>query len=404
AGAGAGADAVCFPPAAGVPGQSGLPDWWAGAAPFDDPRWSGSFAFGFPNATLSALVDDTATPAALVLRWHVASDPGSVAPGDAVWVGFHNTTTGTATVLRLTRVAAATTSAGMAGAALSVAAFQRTAAQTAWTSADVPARISADARLDVGCSGSGSSIVCPTWTVRARVPTTAAAGGIDLDQSFLMWSEVDVQNGTDGTRTTDSWPSGAAAVDAAGDPASLPEPQGCAAPVSAAWLAVSTAGTSCAPGIKLQPADISVTNQIGPGGAIIDVSGLNTFHVQPLNETQTALSPMAVQATLRIADWHASIGDSPLWLPIPDATCAAATGSEGGPVAGGARFDLTCTWTPNAVQRCSYRPDLSPAGCTPDTTGPLFAQQAILVELAAAGTPVTFSSGSAATTFSFASH
>jgi hypothetical protein len=69
----------------------------------------------------------------------------------------------------------------------------------------------------------------------------------------------------------------------------------------------------------------------------------------------------------------------------------------------GARFDLTCTWTPSAAQACDYRPDLAP-GCTPETIGTRFAQQCILAELASTAAPIAFSSSSACATFSFGAH
>jgi len=152
----------------------------------------------------------------------------------------------------------------------------------------------------------------------------------------------------------------------------------------------------------LQPGDLTVSNQIGTG-TTIDLAGANTFHVRPLNQTQTPFSSTAIQATLRIAAWRAGIGDSPLWIPVQDASCAAATGAAGGIVGNGARFDLTCTWTPLAPQACTYRPDLAP-GCTPGGLGMRFAQQAIFVELRSAGAPIAFSNASAAATFSFAAH
>jgi hypothetical protein len=112
---------------------------------------------------------------------------------------------------------------------------------------------------------------------------------------------------------------------------------------------------------------------------------------------------MAVQATLRIADWKAGVGDAPLWIPVPDGTCQPATGAGIGNVVSGGRFDLTCSWGLSAVQVCTYRPDFAP-GCFPGALGFRFAQQAIYVELSSAGSPLTFSSGSAATIFTFSAH
>lgn len=71
-------------------------------------------------------------------------------------------------------------------------------------------------------------------------------------------------------------------------------------PASAPWVEVSTSGGTCAPAIVLLPGDLTVSNPIGTG-TTIDLAGTNTFHVRPLNQTQTPFSSTAIQATLRIA-------------------------------------------------------------------------------------------------------
>ncbi len=402
-GTGVGGNTFCFPGPIGVPGQSGLPDWWLGTAPFDDARWAGSFQYsygGLGNGEFNALVDRTGQPAALVLRWRVTADTSPASNTNQVWVGFYNRTSGVATVLRITNDVATTATAGTtATGALDIAALQETAPGAGWSSVSVPAGVTADARLDAICTTAQLPSICSTWAIRLRVPMTGAAGGIDLNDSFKMWFELNVQGDT--AIVADKWPLGAIQVDPTALPLTFPEPLGSTSPASLAWNDVSANGGTCAPGVNLQPGDISVSNQIG-AGTTIDVAGANTFHIKPLNQTQALYAPNAIQASLRIADWRAGIGDSPLWLALPDASCASATGPATGTVGTGQRFDLVCTWTPTAAQACDYRPDLSP-GCTTDAVGSRFAQQGILVELSSA-VGVPFASGSAAATLGFAAH
>jgi hypothetical protein len=397
---------TCFPAATGVPGQSGLPNWWLGSAPFDDPRWAGSFGYSFGPASLNALLETEGADRYLVLRWNVTYDPGAALPGDQVWVGFYNPAGGgTGTIFQLTRDTTTTTTAGLAGPGImSVSAFSRAGSATIWTSATVPGAVSTEARIDASCVGMASfPNSCPSWAIRLRVPMSAANGGVDLGNTFSMWSEIDVDHGDvvgTGVITTDSWPAGASGQAAAGFPPIFPEPLGSVSPPSAAWSLVDASGGSCVAGIALQSGDITVVNTIG-AGTTIDVASANTFHVRPLNETTATWAGNAIGASLRIADWGTGIGDSPLWLAVPDASCAGATGS--GVVPAGSRFDLACNWTLTTGQRCDYRPDLAP-GCTPDSIGARFAQQAIFVELTSSGIPITFPSSSAATTFSFGTH
>ena len=403
AGGGVGGYTFCFPTPPGVPGQSGLPDWWLGTASYDDPRWAGAFGVthgGFGQGAFDALIDSSSQPAALVLRWRTVSEPTPASTSNGIWVGFYNEATGLGTVLEIAQQAFTSVTGGTVGAgAIAVSAFQKSSAASIWGSVPVPTTINADARFDAVCDTSALPVVCKTWAVRLRVPMTAAAGGVDLGSTFKMWFEQDITdtNAVD----TDSWPLGAAAVDPTVDPLTFPPVAGSTSPNSAAWAEVSTTGGTCAPGITLQPGDLSVSNSIGTG-TTIDVAGANTFHVRPLNQTQTLWSAGALAASLRIADWRAGVGDSPLWLAFPDATCAAAAQASG-TVAPGARFDLTCTWTPTAPEACDYRPDLAP-GCSPDTIGSRFAQQAILAELSSTATLIVFPSVSASATFSFGTH
>ena len=51
---------TCFPVGGGgVPFQPGLPDWWTGSAPYDDPRWIHSYGYSAGPESFNALLDTT---------------------------------------------------------------------------------------------------------------------------------------------------------------------------------------------------------------------------------------------------------------------------------------------------------------------------------------------------------
>ena len=381
---------TCFPPGGGgVPGQPGLPDWWSGSAPFDDPRWIGAYGFGHGTVKFDAMVDPS-SPKAVILKWRIKPDPGVAAAGDQIWVGFFNTTTTVATALKFTRDALVTTTAGGVGAGvMSATAFTRTGATGLFASATVPTNVGTKARLDAFCT-TADPILCDEWIVRLRVPTTAAAGGIDLGDTFKMWYQVDVEHG--GTTDRAKWPNTAADLDGTADPLVFPEPS--------TWNDVKIGGAgTCAAGIDITYSDITVSNSKG-AGTDLDVNSANTFHVKPINNTTTVYNPNSIKSLLRLADWGSAVGDSPRWIPVPDPSCASATGTgAAGSITGGTRFDLTCTWSLTAGQKCAYRPDLFP-GCTPDP-GPRYHHQCIMADLSSAAGPIAFSTDSAWNNFDF---
>jgi hypothetical protein len=402
----AAAQSVCFPVGGGgVPGLPGLPDWWTGSAPYDDPRWIGSYGYSYGASEFNALVDTTggAGHKALVLRWHVKADPGTAGPGDQVWVGFYNPTATTATVFEFQRDILASTDGGVppedGGARFFGAAFTRPGTSGTWSSAPVPAAIFTQARLDAFCDTTVDPVTCDEWVIRLRIPMSASDGGIDLGDTFDMWYETDIVHSDTHTADWDNWPVGAAIVDPTADPLTFPEPLGSSSPSSVAWNNVSTVGGTCVAGVGIVSQDIKVTNAIGTGTAI-DVNSTNNFDVKPTNHTTTPFNPNAIQARLRLADWGSAIGDSPLWA-VPDPTCNAATGSgPAGSITGGTQFDLKCSWTLTAGQKCDYRPDLFP-GCTTDALGPRYPHQCIMAELSSTAAPIQISPSSAWNNFDF---
>lgn len=390
-------DPTCFPVGGGgVPGQPGAPDWTTGTSPYDDPRWIGSYGFGQGTVTFNSLVEGSGSTKTLLLRWHVTGDAGAALAGDQIWVGFYDPTgTGSGTILQLTRDALVSTDGGasVGTGTMSVSAFTRSGGAAFWSSATVPAGISTGARLDAFCDTSGAPVVCDEWIIRLRVPMTAAAGGIDLPDPFGMWYEVDVEHGNTGTTDEAKWPTGVINVDQTTAPVTFPDPVG-----TPPWFSVTGAGGICAAGIDIQSDNISVVNSTDGAGTQIALTGVNTFHARPTNNTTTIYSPNAIKARLRIADWGSFVGDSPRWDTVPDPSCAAATGPTTGTVAGGAPFDLTCTWTLTAGQQCDYG---HATGCTPDALGTRDSHQCIIADLSSTAVAVPFSTSSAWNNFNF---
>lgn len=402
------AQSTCLPPAGGVPGQPGIPDWWTSPAPFDDARWQGSYGFGKGEFTFNALQETEGATKYLVLRFHVKPDAGLAGPGDRVYVGLYNPTTTVATVFKFTRDATTSTPLGgspLGAGVMSTAVYQRTGAGL-WsggngvdagpTGVAYPSEVADKARLDAVC-GTSDPILCDDWGVRVRIPTSGA-GGVTLPDTFKMWFEVFADHA--GTSSEVKFPTGALEPDETADPLVFPPPEGSASPASAAWNQVTLTGASCVAGVELENGDISVTNAIGTG-TTIDVNSANNFDAKPLNNTTTTYNPDSIKARFRIADWGSAVGDSPRWITVPDPGCEAALGTGApGTITPTTRFDLKCSWTLTAGQKCAYRPDLSPPGCTPDP-GPRYAHQCILVELGSNGAPIPFQKSSAWNNFDF---
>jgi hypothetical protein len=387
---------TCLPVGGGgVPFQPGLPDWWTGSAPYDDPRWIHSYGYSAGPEGFNALLDATGSSKALVLRWHVTGDGGGASAGDQVWVGFYNPTTTVGTVFQFTRDALTNTTGGTVGAGVMSANAWTQTGTAGWSSISVPATISSQARLDAFCDTTALPVTCDEWIIRLRIPTTAAAGGVDIGDSFAMWFELDADHG--GTATTDilKFPLGAATFDPTSLPLTFPPPLGSGG--SAAWTSINNTGAgSCAAGVDVQAEDITVANALG-SGTTIDPHSTNTFHVKPTNATATTYAGNAIQARLRLADWGSSLGDNPQWDPVPDPSCAAATGSASPTVASGAQFDLQCSWTLTANQQCVYG---HTTGCTPDG-GFRFPHQCIIADLTSPSVVVPFSTSSAWNNFDF---
>lgn len=392
----AAAQPACLPSAGGVPGQPGVPNWWSEAPPaaVDDPRWRGSLGVGHTanEAEFRGLVETDGADTYLVLSWEVKSDPGFVAPGDSLFVGFYNEDTATPAnskglLIKMTREAATTTVAGGFGSAYSVVVKYRDATTAGgWsdltTAPPVPTWLSDNGRLDASCDG-GAPPTCDHWVMRLRVKLNPAGAssatgasdpvaGVPVGTNFRMFWDLNVESS--GTVTHYKWPSAVSDVDETSAPPSYPDPS--------AWGEFQTTSTPpCMSGISITGSDIEVVTTPPTGSSHqISVSGSNTFHARPTNGTGASLNGTDLTVRLRVADWGSAVGDSPSWRTIPG--CEAATGA--GSVSAGADFDLSCSWTLSAEDKCSYDPATF-STCSP-MPPPHQTHQCVLAELSASPT------------------
>jgi hypothetical protein len=428
--AGAAHATTCFPAGFGVPGAPGVPTWWGGASSpgRDDPRWRGAAMFNHvgDTARFQTVVDNSGPDKYLVMMWSVNADPTA---GDLLYFGFYNDggtpASSTGNVFRITRkddpaIQDAGTPDGGVGSSsvttdLEAFYWNNTLGTPAWQTVSglphFPSWISNDVRLDVTCGSSG----CDSWDIRLRVklvaagqgnfgsPSSAAGGGMELLPTFKFWYEMKtvLTSGTPDlaspTSSLEFNPTVVAADPDLTDPANFADENalgGPRFPDASKWAqaSVDTTLSTCEKGVNIQSGDISVVNSVtGPaGGNTISLLGANQFHAKPTNNTGGTLAAAGVLARFRIADWNTSSFASAIWDVIPG--CPAAVGGSG-MVPNATTFDLTCSWTLSASERCEYDvPTGRPDGCPPATKA---AHQCILVDLHTAASQIYFSSASA---------
>ncbi|HEX4406982.1 MAG TPA: hypothetical protein VH560_19220, partial [Polyangia bacterium] len=421
---------TCLPAGYGVPGAPGVPTWWGGASSVgrDDPRWRGAAMFNHvgDTARFQTVVDNSGPDPYLVMMWTVNADPTA---GDLLYFGFYNDggapASSTGNVFRITRkddpaIQDAGTPDGGVGSSsvttdLEAFYWNNTLATPAWQVVaglpHFPSWISNDVRLDVTCGSSG----CDSWDIRLRVklvaagqgnfgnPSASTGGGMELLPTFKLWYEMKtvLTGGTPDlaspTSSLEFNPTVVAADPDLTDPANFADENalgGPRFPDTSKWAqaSVDTTLSTCEKGVNIQSGDISVVNSVtGPaGGNSISLLGANEFHAKPTNNTGGNLAAAGVLARFRIADWNTSSFASAIWDVIPG--CPAAVGGSG-TVPNATQFDLTCSWTLSASERCEYDvPTGRPDGCPPATKA---AHQCILVDLKTAASQIYFSSASA---------
>jgi hypothetical protein len=401
----------CIPSVTGPTHQPGAPDWWATSKPLDDPHWIGALKNSTgsgDSAEFRALAYGSGNLSYIILTLQVRADPGPADTGDVVYFGLSDgLPNGVSNVIRLVR--SANTTAPLVGAipAASDVSIRYADGGTWHEVATKPSWLLNNTRINQTCSGAAPS--CSAWAFRVRIPidsTGTAANptwGINVPISgFKVWYEVHVDStDTQGRPYTTRHKLPPTAPDVCCTPETYPDP-------TTTWTSASLLpSSSCAGGVSLTPSQTDVTYPGAVNGKGISLRSTNTFHARPINRTGKTLSDRSLQARFRIANWASDIGDSPTWETIPGLQCGAATGPGAGDVPDGSSFDLTCTWAPTDLQRCTYRPDLfndanTPA-CSPMPASK-YPRQCVLVELSmtpGSQAPVFFSTDSSDACFDF---
>jgi hypothetical protein len=376
---------ICFPPADGVPGSPGAPDWWSpGATPagstttsfLEDPRWRGAMAHDvLEYERFRVVVETSGSSQFLIMSWQVRADLNN--SGDRLYFGLWDDASNSGNVYRLTRMQETQTS--VAGATQAAGAFSgRVFAGTgpleavAWSTSGtippppLPAWLTTDARVDVTCA-SPPSTGCDRWAFRIRAPLSATANPADTaptgfkltSPNFHFWYEIQ-DSATVGTATY-AFPSGIVNAHEGGiPPIALPTPS--------TWKAAKLgSGAGCESDVALAVSGVWVN---AAGSSTLSMTS-NDFHARPVNNTAGNLFNDAVTARFRIANWGSVGFASPEWRE----TCASTT--AGGSITPGNPFDLRCTWS--GFDSCPYRPAGDPCG---PQAGTKDSHQCILVDLA----------------------
>lgn len=387
---GAAAAPQCIQQASGVPALSGPPDWWNNQLPagtgwkrLDDPRWRGAFESDMGATGVSTHVSFRAlrgavgaTPA-LFLSWFVQVDPSIDPFVDVLRVGFTQTGGQPDTYMEITPFNAAPPSGAplIAVAPAGVDTQVRTGPGGTFASIGTPTWAQPATTLTKIWADTDTS----TWAVNMVVPISAvAATGLNLDNDFRLWFEVQVGTPANGVvfYRLPGAPDAGTVLSTAN---------------AAAWPEFSRnrplSDPTCVKGISLTSADVGTTNA-QPNK--INLTSPNTFFASPQNDTGGSVPGGAINATFRIANW----GTQPNWNDVTDPTNTLwsqinpAPVTNGANIANGTKGLMTFNWTPTNAEACQF--DTASAGLPPVPgcpPGPKSKRvhQCMLVEMSGAG-------------------
>lgn len=410
AGSEAHAQNVCLPNASGVPFLSGPPNWFDAAQPqpqywpeVDDPRWRGSFLYTFGGAAASEHVAfrGLRTATHLYLIWNVTVDP-QLDEFDELWVAFSPGPGQDDMLIQVVPFSNSNTDVNPPQTPAAVQVLTRTPGAAFVAQPGLPNWLqtaTTDLRV-IRVVGGGR------WAVMMRVPIAAPPNGLNLANTFHMWSAtmvthpagvaeynyptgIDLNNVLASTNNT-GWSSVRRDV--------APTDASCIKGVSIVSSDIGTegGGASCAVAASTLSSNINLT----VGGAL----GSTVLCARPFNESGAQIPATDLDATFRIANWGTQPTDpaaiNTVWTtvnPTP-ATNAAA-------VANNTKGSLTFNWqmtandgTVNDV--CTFTPQPAGIVCNPLPPTPRWIHQCMLVELS--GAPgITFPVSSVARNMNF---
>ena len=403
---------VCIPNAVGVPFLSGPPNWFNAALPqpqfwpdVDDPRWRGAFLRTFGGAAASehvayrALRDATS----LYLQWNVTVDP-QLDELDELWVAFSPGPGQDDVLIQIVPFANSNTNVSPPVAAASVQVLTRTPGAAFAPLAAVPAWLQAATTQTrvMRVVGDGR------WAVLMRVPIVAPPNGINLANTFKMWSGTMVSH--------------AAGVVEYNYPEAVDLTNVLASTNNTGWSDVrrdvAPTDASCIRGVSIVSSDIGTEangtqcTAAGPLSTSINLTlpgpvlGSTTLCARPLNETGGNIPANDIQATFRNANWGtqptAAQAITTAWTRV-NSTPATNTAAIGNNAKGALEFDWLMTRNDGTVNDvCTFTPQPNGIVCNPLPPVPRWIHQCMLVELG--GAPgITFPVSSVAQNMNFVS-
>lgn len=323
------AQVACIPPASGVPGLPGPPDWLGTINPplrndLNDPRWNGAASLTWADGTSG----DTANFRALqfgnnlFLSWFIQLPPNGNPQANVVYVGFNQlegaSPTNFAMTFSLTSLTPQSDGTDFAPAVFSV---DNSGNPTA-LSGSLPPWISTNTRVWINQPAN-------TFAVQTVVPISDGGinSGLNLGTDFSMWFEM--QEALPPSNPATVWaavfPDGrggtltAADVTSSGFNTVFPAP--------GTWAQFHRSSGPGDPACTL--GGVSITwDLIGtlnptPHQILFQSSGspnpppVNTFFASPTNGMTTPIPAGGITATFRIADWGSVADPNAPWTTIP---------------------------------------------------------------------------------------
>jgi hypothetical protein len=336
------AQVACIPPAIGVPGQPGPPDWTGAFNPPanvqvnqdgipSDPRWNGASSLTWADGTSGDTARFRAVQSGnnLFLSWSIELPPNGTPAANIVYVGFTQTSPRSPTNFAMTISLTSLTPHLDGTAPFAPAVFSVDAGGNPTTlGGPVPAWITNNTRVWLALN---------KFTVQTVVPTN----GVDLNHGLLlgtdfnMWFEMQeaLPPSTPKTVWDAVFPDGRGATPIAADVVTSGfstvyatpgtwaqfhqstgpgDPKCTLGGVSIAWNQIGTLNNDPITGLPA-PNEILFQKK-----GSINPPPVNTFFASPTNGMSTDIAPGGITATFRIADWGSVADPNAPWTTIPN--------------------------------------------------------------------------------------
>jgi hypothetical protein len=305
---------LCVPPANGVPGRPGPPEWLSGSAintKIDDPRWVGATSQAYPQVGSSAQSQVRALVQGnvLYLSFQVFVDAAgtSASQQDSVYLALAQNATSAAKLIRI-KVITATDGEAQGAAAYTAEYYKAGTATGAWATAIPDAGYAAMTQdLAVWRSGGGSN-----WAVNLKVNLADAA--LAISSPFKLWAGTLVQEVTTPAMfVTYPWPLGTVGAVAASG--TTPPPATPGAISAGDWGDISLGAAGCSTGVSLAWNQVGTKSGSSLTNTVSTISN-NTFAAWP---TYSGVSTAAgkLKARFQIANWGSALEWTDIFTDVP---------------------------------------------------------------------------------------